>query len=333
MRNSYGRSGRWNRRRIFGRDMRAVTEALGTVFLLGISITLVSIVFVWVNQMTDFDDARKLADLQISFEDNMVSIEHKGGEVLLDKDTEILIRIDLTPTRYSISDAEGELAGEADWGVGQTWNKTITAPGSAEIYVAVFDLKSNARLVGETVQAGAGIGKLADLSIRAENITIEFDGNNIKKDDLVNITAKITNEGFSDANYVLVRFYDGPDLISKNGREYQLVNVSAGGSNTTWIHWFPPSYGLHRIHVKLFYEFSELNYANNYATRNVNVDVILPEVHGSDLKITTYDILFDNSNPTHGTLIKVTILVHNEGDRAVVASDGATLIVRDTRIS
>ena len=149
----------------------------------------------------------------------------------------------------------------------------------------------------------------------------------------MNITAKITNEGTSDAYYALVRFYDGSDIIRKNNLEYQLVNVSANGENLTWIHWYPDSYGLHTIHVKVFYEYSELNYANNYAEKGANVEVILPEVHGSDLKITTYDILFDNSNPTHGTLIKVTVLVHNEGDDPVTADEGATLIILDTPIT
>jgi len=320
------------RKRFFNKDTRAVTEALGTVFLLGISITLVSIVFVWVQSLTDFDEARPLTDLSISFENNVVSIEHEGGEILLDSKTEIQIRVDNILNRYSIADAEGELAGSKDWYVGQVWNKTVIATSDSEIYVAVYDIKSHTRLIGETVQAGMTIARLADLSIRADNITIEFSGNNIKKGDLVNITAKITNEGTANANYAIVRFYDGSNIIRKNGIEYQLINVTAGGYTNTWIHWYPGSYGNHKIHVKVFYEYSELNYANNYASIDVNVEVILPEVHGSDLKITTYDILFDNSNPTHGTLIKVTVLVHNEGDKAVTGDDGATLIIRDRPI-
>ncbi|UCH88034.1 MAG: type IV pilin [Thermoplasmata archaeon] len=321
------------RKRFFNRDTRAVTEALGTVFLLAISITLVGLVFVWVNSLADFDEGRALADLSISYQDDVVSIEHKGGEVLQDAETEILIQVDTYLTRYSISESEGDMAGDLDWGLGETWNKTVLSTPDSEIYVAVYDLNTNTRLIGETVQAGAGRARLADLSVLAENITFEFSGANIRKDDLVNITVRVTNEGSANAYYVLVRFYDGANIIRKNNREYQLVNVTAGGYNTTWIHWYPDSYGLHTIHVKVFYEFGEINYANNYAEKNANVEVILPEVHGSDMKITTYDILFDNSNPTHGALIKVTILVHNEGDRAVTAKDGATLIVRDTPIT
>jgi hypothetical protein len=321
------------RRKIINDDNYAVTEALGTVFLLAISISLVGIVFVWVNSLADFTEGRTLADLSITFRENTVTIKHLGGEILLEDRTEIQINIDNALTRYSISDSESALAGEDDWDVNEIWNMTIAASSSAEVYVAVYDTKTNTRLIGETVQVGAGTVRLADLSVKTENVTFEFSGNNIRRGDLVNITAKIYNEGTADANYVLVRFYDDSDIISMNGKEFQLINVSAGGSNSSWIHWYPGSYGLHTIHVKVYYEYSEMNYANNYAEKDANVEVILPEVHGSDLKITTYDILFDNSNPTHGALIKVTVLVHNEGDKAVTGSDGATLIVRDTPIT
>lgn len=319
--------------RIFSKDTKGVTEALGTVMLLVISISLVSIVFVWVNSISDFGEGRILADLSIDFENNVVTIEHKGGDVLNDKETQILIRIDFSANRYKISESESELSGAKFWHLGEKWNKTISVTKDSEVYVAVYDLNTNTRIIGEVVQIGAGIGRIPDLSVREENITFEFSGNNIRKGDLVNITAKITNEGTADANNVIVRFYDGSTILRKNNFEYQLVNVTAGGSNMSWINWYPGSYGLHTIHVKVFYEFSELNYANNYASKDANVEVILPEVHGSDLKITTYDILFDNSNPTHGTLIKVTVLVHNEGDKAVTAGNGATLIVRDTPIT
>ncbi|UCH88962.1 MAG: type IV pilin [Thermoplasmata archaeon] len=105
--------------RKFRKDYGAVSEALGTILLLLISIVLVSMVAVWLNSIPKEDETPQV-DLVASYnyEEDELTIKHHGGEVLYDDETEIVIKRNIMNiTRWSPSDG-----GIDDvWGIGDEW--------------------------------------------------------------------------------------------------------------------------------------------------------------------------------------------------------------------
>ena len=89
------------------KDYKAVSEALGTILLLLISIILVSVVALWLSSIPREEDLPRV-DLVASYDQvsDELTIEHQGGDVLLDADTQIVIKRNfVNTTRYTFTDA------------------------------------------------------------------------------------------------------------------------------------------------------------------------------------------------------------------------------------
>jgi hypothetical protein len=194
----------------------------------------------------------------------------------------------------------------------------------------VIDVTNQLVIFQDELFPPTGLLNLPDLSISADNITFNFPGNMIRRNAWLNISAQIANLGGVDVSDALVRIFVGSTAILKDGTDNIIIDVPAMTTVPVWVNWTPEDWGLQTLFIKIYSGYNELDYSNNYAFKQILVDIQTIFVHGPDLQLTSWDILMYPETPTRGDEVKITIIVHNLGDEPVFSTDGATLIIRDT---
>jgi PKD repeat protein len=133
---------------------------------------------------------------------------------------------------------------------------------------------------------------------------------------LVAITATVTNLGGVEANNVLVRFYDNDTFI---GKHVISSILGKGNSKTALISHTFTTAGFHVIKVVVDPENSiiEAREDNNerYCTIYVHlpsIDLTFPSYINADLR--GWDITFSNATPTIGDVITISSGIHNVGE-------------------
>ena len=313
------RSSHYGRRVTVRTDMRAVSEALGTILLLLISIALVSIVAVYLNSIP-MEEETPQVELVASYssEDQELVIVHRGGETLPAGATEIVItRNFVNVTRYGLSDG-----GLGDtWGIGDEWKRKVYGLlASEELEVMVIDTSTQTVILDQVVQEGT-TGALVDLAIKDEEIGFTYESAVLSSTSDVNITVKLYNLGNQSANNIIIRFFAGTRIISYDSQEFlylaKLDPTGTDGPKTVFWHWVPGNWGKFTINIKVYTTDRETSYANNYANRDINVEFTELLIQGKDLEISATDISFFPTNPTRGVDVQMDIRVHNVGDDPV----------------
>ena len=140
----------------------AVSEVVGNLLILVITVALFSVVLGFVYQIPG-PEATIQADVvpmleRTSAVDGTLYLQHTGGEPLREGETYILISIDDTPQEFKISD--GLLAGDTVMDPGDTWSMDFigTISTSAKIDVKIVDRTSNSLLFYTVVQRGVSAG-------------------------------------------------------------------------------------------------------------------------------------------------------------------------------
>jgi hypothetical protein len=146
----------WNKK---GDD--AVSEVVGNLLILVITVALFSVVLGFVYQIPG-PEATIQADIvpmleRTSAVDGTLYLQHTGGEPLREGETYVLISIDDTPQEYKISDG---LGGDTVMDPGETWSMDFigTISTSAKIDVKIVDKTSNSLLFYTVVQRGVSAG-------------------------------------------------------------------------------------------------------------------------------------------------------------------------------
>jgi len=147
----------WKRR---GDD--AVSEIVGNLLILVITVTLFSVVLTFVYSIPG-PEATITADIVPMLErtsgvDGTLHLQHTGGEPLKEGETYIIVSIDDTPLRFEISD--GLPAGKKTMEPGDTWSMDFlgTVMTSAKLDVKIVDVTSNSLLFYTVVQRGVSSG-------------------------------------------------------------------------------------------------------------------------------------------------------------------------------
>lgn len=141
-------------------DNKGVSEIIGTILMLAITVVLFSSIMVFVTNMPQ-PISRPNADFLSSLTYNtttnsgIVTLTHNGGEALNDYETQLLVIVDgnirLTPRTM----AAGGLG--ATWGIGQKWTCWISSLAAANtLEIMVVDLHSNSQIWDGKISAGAG---------------------------------------------------------------------------------------------------------------------------------------------------------------------------------
>jgi hypothetical protein len=140
----------------------AVSEVVGNLLILVITVALFSVVLGFVYQIPG-PEASIQADIvpmleRTSAVDGTIYLQHTGGETLRDGETYVLVSIDDTPQEFKISD--GLPGGKKEMEPGDTWSMDFlgTISTSAKIDVKIIDKTSNSLLFYTVVQRGVSAG-------------------------------------------------------------------------------------------------------------------------------------------------------------------------------
>lgn len=142
------------------RSKQAVSEVLGVVLLLGITVTLFTILNSNVSQSffgTSIPLVNLVATIDQDQNNNTIYIQHNGGESL-EATTEITITIGSYTTTYKTSDLLIDTNYNYKWNMGEAlqFNCTdIGIPDITDVYIGVTVMDSNAILLSAVLQKGS----------------------------------------------------------------------------------------------------------------------------------------------------------------------------------
>ena len=131
---------------------QAVSEVIGVFLLLGITITLFTVLNSNVSQFL-LGSTIPLVNLigTIDQKNNMIYIEHNGGESL-EGTTDIIITIESTTYRHNASDLLIDINNDHKWNFGETLQFNFTGIPISNKYIGVTVMDSNAILLSVVIQ-------------------------------------------------------------------------------------------------------------------------------------------------------------------------------------
>jgi hypothetical protein len=120
----------------------AVSETIGTLLLLSISVSLFSVIYSSVLS-TNPSPTKPSVNLIGKFEKNNITLEHRGGKTL-DLDTEIIVTINDTTERFIIHDYMNNEARENGvWNIGERVVYPTGDVTDLKVSVSVIDIITN----------------------------------------------------------------------------------------------------------------------------------------------------------------------------------------------
>jgi len=144
-----------------GRKDSGVSEIIGDILILGITVTLFSTIFLYVNAFPT-PNAQTYADFNASLASTgQLAITHEGGQILTSSLTAIVVQINQSTSVYSMSQGlyitpqnTSSLWSLPRWSTGQTWAINLTGTDASSIVsVSIID-RANNYLVWSTVLNG-----------------------------------------------------------------------------------------------------------------------------------------------------------------------------------
>jgi len=278
---------------------KAVSEVMGSILTLAITIVLFSTVMLWVMSFQGPVE-RTFVDLTPSLDVNTgnIGIMHNGGEPLKDGEVFVYVTINGTTTRYNLS--SGGVGDE--WIVGETWSKTFTITLNDTVSVSVV---TKTGVIMDVTLQGKGEGGTPPVIcfawcspeiVPADNLTpfricaIISDMDN----DISNVTVNLSKIGL------------GVQSLSEISKVYQTKMLKVPKNITT----------------KKDYTFmiNATDSKNNFCKYNVSMHVTtVTKTEGPDLSVSSSDISVSKKNPTRGSSITVSVVVKNFGGAAATA--------------
>ena len=144
-------------------DNKGVSEIIGTILMLAITVVLFSSIMVFVTNMptpTAEPTVDFLSHLTVSTDPlipSSLTLTHNGGEPLNDYETTILLVIDGSPKSFFPTG----IFSDAKWSIGRTWtfNAFHNYPNfgtNTSLEAMIIDTKSNSQVWNSRISAGAG---------------------------------------------------------------------------------------------------------------------------------------------------------------------------------
>jgi len=140
---------------------KAVSEVLGTILLLAISVSIFSVVYV---SLFSVDVSKSTPDVTIigTIEDGKLILEHRGGESL-DMNDKVLLRLNDQTVEFLLSDGytqdDDEAEEDANWDIGERFELDLTDSNVVTGYtqgqpidLSVVDVNANSMVMYGTVQ-------------------------------------------------------------------------------------------------------------------------------------------------------------------------------------
>ncbi len=150
------------RKRKSWKEDEGVSEIIGNILILMITVILFSGIMAFVQQMPVPQQATK-ADFSasVSFWDSghkaNLTLTHAGGAVMKTRDTFILIEVNNVNKRYNLSDSSLGLKNSTQWSTGQSWTAALTGTTyTSTITVTVVDNVKHEAIWTSQVTGGHG---------------------------------------------------------------------------------------------------------------------------------------------------------------------------------
>ena len=120
----------------------AVSEMVGTLLLLVISVTLFSVIYFSVVTVSP-SPTRPSVNLICTLEKNNITLEHRGGKTL-DLDTEIIVTINDTTERFIVNDYMNDESRENGvWNIGEQVVYPTGDVADLKVSASVVDMHSS----------------------------------------------------------------------------------------------------------------------------------------------------------------------------------------------
>jgi hypothetical protein len=120
----------------------AVSETVGTLLLLTISVSLFSVIYSSVLTISP-SPTKPSVNLICKFEKNNITLEHRGGKTL-DLDTEIIVTINDTTERFIVNDyMNNESRENGVWNIGERVVYPTGDVTDLKVSVSVIDIHTN----------------------------------------------------------------------------------------------------------------------------------------------------------------------------------------------
>jgi len=157
------------------RACMAVSEVFGTMLMLLIAVSLFSVVYISVFLMFGAP-VTPVANIigTITPNDNEIYdiiLEHRGGQILYNSTTEILITLGGLQTRYALSDVLIDTNNNSIWNLGERAVIREENISDVSVELSVIDLKSNGMITQNIIQQGKRILSPQINTHHATNIT------------------------------------------------------------------------------------------------------------------------------------------------------------------
>jgi FlaG/FlaF family flagellin (archaellin) len=149
------------RKRKSWKNSEGVSEVIGNIMILAITVVLFGSIIGFVGQMPVPEQTTKANfSASIVFSDNGtkadLTIIHAGGATMRTTSTIILVEVDNVATRYNLSD-EPSMTGLQYWTTGTSWKKNLEdTTYASNVLVTVVDLAKSALVWQSQVTGGSG---------------------------------------------------------------------------------------------------------------------------------------------------------------------------------
>ncbi len=341
-------------------DLLGVSEAIGTVLLLGITVAMTGGIALYTSQIDGMDEGL-FVDLYASLSGETLSITHRGGDVLTGTETYITIQnSDGTEFRSIKYFDPGQGRSDEFWEsgesldislVGTTLDITILVTTVRNDGISIVAMKTE--LSKSSLDPNSPDLAITRISIQQSGTT-GIDGYILDHGPFLiivnvkNIGGSMTEkwvEPLSDSEVSNLMIYDDSDSLELSSLSYTHRDSSGNVKSPSDMILLNDEYleivftwnrekgdyralGDHVLTVKVNpYSSSELDYRNNIMTRSYTVDKdTTPEpIPGPDPGI--YDIYFSDDAPRSGDTITVTVVVQNSGSEILTPDMNVHLIV------
>jgi flagellin-like protein len=128
------------------RSNKAVSEIVGTLLLLGMAISLFSVIYISILTLYPATSSPSV-NLLCSFEDKNVTIEHRGGKSL-GINTKLILNVDGVTDDFPVSkNLTNEAKANGLWDIGERIVYFVGDITNKNVSVSVVDIKSNSLIM------------------------------------------------------------------------------------------------------------------------------------------------------------------------------------------
>ncbi len=327
-------------------DVLGVSEVVGTILLVAISVVMVSIIGLYLVNLPPQAPSNR-TNLVATFDPdtNNITLEHKGGANLRFDYVSISL---MNSAGVKVSDpgiSDGDFIGDANeiWEAGEKWNYHLDGTYGNTLTVSVVDLQSDLQVLSQTINLAAVVGIVPDIEIRGNGI--QFNATEPDERSTIPVYLRFYNVGdITIEDDLVIRVMDNfaakTKVVGTFTYTRDLQPQASGSLEITWTpgNLFSPSVGQHEIEVEISPLAGEINVGNNRASAEIFIRQYITEVTvvEPDLAISASGIEVTPPYPTNGDDVSISAYVLNYGDTAATVDiefyDGELVLDEDGNV-